>query len=211
MELDPKVVEQARAQIVTAARRLAARGWCEALSGAISVKVKDVPTRFVVTADGADLANLCAEDTVVVNGSGEASADELKRPMRDTRLHVKIYAVVPDARAVVHCLPPHVVALSRVLRKKGQVSLRGLEHCRAFEGVDDIEDAGLKLPIEPSEQDLDRMVTRALAHRKEHVPAVSFEGRGLAAWGSDLKAAVRHTEAIEAMCQVLSLERALGG
>jgi methylthioribulose-1-phosphate dehydratase len=210
MDLDKTIVEQARADLVTVARRLAARGFCEAKSGTLSLKVKDAPTRLLITALDVDKHTLSPEDVVLVDGGGEPVNGETRLPSRDVRLHVKIHAVV-EATAVIHAHPPHAVALSRVLKKKGQVSFRGLELARAFDGVDDLEDNGLKMPIEPSEKDVDRMATRALAHRKELVPAVAFEGRGVAVWGRDLAEALRYLEAVEALCQVLALERAMGG
>jgi methylthioribulose-1-phosphate dehydratase len=76
--------------------------------------------------------------------------------------------------------------------------------------VQDLDDPALKMPVVENEPDIDRMATSALAQRKGSVPAVALAGHGVCVWGRDADEALRHAEAVEALCRVLVLERAMG-
>lgn len=208
MEPERELVDGVVQKLVRIGRRLWERGFVEATSGNLSVKVKDAPVRIVITATGIDKASLSPADFLIVDGSGEPVDGASKKPSHETRLHVKVYAVVPGAGAVIHTHSPHAVALSRVV-KKNAVSFRGLELAKAFWGVQDIDDQALKMPVVENDKDIDKMATTALAQRKWAVPAVAFAGHGVCAWGRDPDEALRHAEAVEALCRVLVLERAM--
>jgi methylthioribulose-1-phosphate dehydratase len=131
MEPDRALVEPVVQKLVKIGRRLWERGFVEATSGNFSVKVADAPVRIVISATDVDKAALAPDDFLIVDGSGQPVGPATRKPSHETRLHVKVYAVVPGAGSVIHTHSPHAVALSRVV-KKNVVSFRGLELAKAF-------------------------------------------------------------------------------
>src|SRR3954470_9193089 len=107
MAPERELVDCAVQKLVRIGRRLWERGFLEATSGNLSLKVKDAPVRIVITATGVDKATLSPDDFLLVDGSGEVAPGTVLRPSHETRLHVKVYAVVPGAACVIHTHSPH--------------------------------------------------------------------------------------------------------
>jgi len=95
------------AEIVPAARRLDAAGFMPSKSGNLSVRDG---AGFVITPAGLPYAETAPGDLVRVAPDG--TADGLRRPSSEWRLHVAIYAARPEATAVVHTHSPRATALS---------------------------------------------------------------------------------------------------
>jgi methylthioribulose-1-phosphate dehydratase len=190
--------------LAAVSRRLYARGFVDATSGNFSVKLDE--RRILVTATGRDKATLGPEDIVVVDLDGHALPGEANRPSYETKIHVRAYAAT-GAGAVLHAHPPHVVALSTVV--KGAIELRGLELVKAFAGVVD-PDVPLAVPVVDNDQDMERMSLACAQAFRPPVPAVVLRGHGVTVTGRDLDEAVRHLEALEGLAHVVVLRRAMG-
>ncbi|MER5519372.1 class II aldolase/adducin family protein [Streptomyces sp. NPDC002763] len=101
---------QERAAVADASRRLGAAGLLIGTAGNVSVRVGD---RVAVTATGAVLAQLTADQVTVVDLDGKAVAGTL-RPTSELDLHLGIYRR-HGVGAVVHTHAPMATALSCVL------------------------------------------------------------------------------------------------
>ncbi|GDY30086.1 class II aldolase/adducin family protein [Gandjariella thermophila] len=99
-----------RAEVAAACRRLAAEGLLIGTAGNVSVRTGD---RVAVTATGAVLAEITAEQVTVVDTAGAVVAGELA-PTSELDLHLGVYRRY-GASAVVHTHAPMATALSCVL------------------------------------------------------------------------------------------------
>ncbi|WP_128379423.1 class II aldolase/adducin family protein [Streptomyces cavernae] len=104
------VLGQDRAAVADACRRLGAAGLLIGTAGNVSVRVGE---RVAITATGAVLAELTADQVTVVDLDGDMVAGTL-RPTSELELHLGVYQRY-DAGAVVHTHAPMATALSCVL------------------------------------------------------------------------------------------------
>ncbi len=83
-------------------RRLYKRGLTTTFGGNISLKAKDL---YFVTASQTDKGRMKASDICILDRDGRQIGDILKQSM-ETEMHLAIYSVRPDIKAVVHAHPP---------------------------------------------------------------------------------------------------------
>ena len=102
--------DEARETVVAAARRVSSAGLVHGTAGNLSVRVED---HVAITATGAVLDTLTAEQVVVVDRDGTLVEGDLE-PTSELALHLGVYDDT-DAGAVVHCHAPASTALSTVL------------------------------------------------------------------------------------------------
>lgn len=100
--------EELREAVVTAARRLAARGLSPGSSGNISVRAGD---RLLITPTGIGMSDVRTRDLAVVPVAGGQPAVS-GRPSKELPLHRAVYATRPGTAAVVHLHAPYSTALS---------------------------------------------------------------------------------------------------
>lgn len=107
----PTDIAAARAQVVDAARRLAATGLVTGTAGNVSARCGEA---VAITPTGARLADVEAADVTVVDLAG-AVLDGTLAPTSELDLHLGVYAARGDAGAVVHTHAPMATALACVL------------------------------------------------------------------------------------------------
>jgi L-fuculose-phosphate aldolase len=95
-----------RSDIVRVARRLDDKGILTSTDGNLSVLLDD--GRLLITPSGCCKGLVDAEDLVVVDADGSVEGEG--RPSLEIALHRMIYAMRPDARAVIHAHPPYATA-----------------------------------------------------------------------------------------------------
>ena len=95
-------------QMVTAARRLSSMGLNPGRSGNLSARIAD---GFIVTPSGAPYETLNPDDLVSLDPSGENAGGQ-GRPSSEWRLHRDLYALRPEAGAVVHTHSPYATTLA---------------------------------------------------------------------------------------------------
>jgi len=88
--------------LIAAGRRLDALGLVTAMDGNLSARLDR--DRFLITATGAPKGELAPEDIVVVDAEGRSRGD--RRPSLEVGLHLAVYRIRPDVKAVVHAHPP---------------------------------------------------------------------------------------------------------
>lgn len=91
------------ASVVTVCRRLYERGLIAGQDGNVSVRVD--ADHVVVTPAGLSKVDVVADDLVVVDMGGARVAGA-RRPTSELGMHLRIYALRDDVRAVVHAHPP---------------------------------------------------------------------------------------------------------
>lgn len=90
-------LEQARAALVTAGRRLSKWGLVIGSAGNISMKVGE---HVLVTGSGTHLDSLTGDDLVLIDTAGQV-LDGTSQPTSETPLHLAVYAAT-DAAAITH-------------------------------------------------------------------------------------------------------------
>jgi len=102
--------EAAAGAIVTACRRLGARGLISGADGSLSVRLG--PFALAVTPAGRRKDELALGDilAVALDADDEPAADVRRRPGSDIAVHRAAYAARPGAAAILHAHPPAVLA-----------------------------------------------------------------------------------------------------
>lgn len=98
-----------RKQLIEVCRRLYERELIVAMDGNVSCRVG--PNRFLTTPSGVCKGYLTPDQLVVVDLDGKKLAGTLK-PSSEFGMHAAVYAVRPDAMAIVHAHPPTATAFS---------------------------------------------------------------------------------------------------
>ncbi|MGF1508155.1 MAG: class II aldolase/adducin family protein [Myxococcota bacterium] len=96
----------ARVALVELGRRLESKGLIVAMDGNFSVRLPD--DTLVVTPAGSPKGELQPEDMVLTDLEGRPKSSG--RPSSELAMHLGVYAVRHDVRAVVHAHPPAAIA-----------------------------------------------------------------------------------------------------
>jgi L-fuculose-phosphate aldolase len=164
-----------RRELAAAARSLAA---LDLADGAFSLSARDPDSGWrLITPAGADPARLAARDLVLLSAAGHRLDPGPRRPSPDARVHLRAYASVPDAGAVVIARPSFAAALAQDSRHLPPVTRR----LTRLGG-------GLRcLPYAPAGSEaLARLVADALGRRR----ACLVAQQGVVAVGADPSEAV---------------------
>ena len=197
----------AQSAIVTTGRWLDSKGWAPATAGNYSVRLRD--GSFAITVSGRHKGRLVEADVMRVDATG-ASLDG-KRPSAETALHIQIYALFPQAGAVLHTHSPLSVGLTRALPGASAYELRGHEMLKVLPGVT-THDITRILPIVENSQDMAEiaaMVAPALL-AADAIPAYLIRDHGLYSWGRNMGEAEQIVEAIEWMIAAELAQRSFG-
>lgn len=177
----------------------AAAGWVRATSGNLSVVATRDPLQVRVTATGTDISRLDPSQTVLVDAAGVRLHDVDPAPSAEAAVHARIADAI-GAGAVVHTHPSAVVRIAR--RHPDGVEFRDLEMLKALGRP--AHDIATVVPVVSNTQDSDELAARVTDAADPEVPAVIVAGHGLYAWGDDIDAAWRVTEALVWLSEVES-------
>ena len=179
-------------KIVEAGRFLDSKGWVPATSGNISVRVG--PDRIAITASGKHKGRLKPEDILLVDLEGNPL--ENKRPSAETLLHLTVYRLFPEVKAVVHTHSPNATLISRIA--KGSVELEDYELLKAFPEIETHE-TKIVVPVFENDQNMERLSRKVEEYLKSHGNVYGFliSSHGLYTWGKDMESALIHAEAYE--------------
>lgn len=170
--------------------RIAALAWQKGMlngfNGNVSVRNNG---RMLITGTGSAKGFLTPEDLAEVDlDSGDPLGGA--RPSSEAGMHLAIYRAQPEAKAVVHTHPPHLLALSLAGKDLSGLSL--------FEAG---AMAGLMTPVpahSPGSFELARAVSAAA---REH-RAVFMHNHGLTCWGPDLVSCLAVSEELESLARI---------
>ncbi|HEY6877272.1 MAG TPA: acireductone synthase [Polyangiales bacterium] len=182
------------ARLVALTRYCSARGWVEATSGNLSLRLDGA---IAITASGRDKSALSIADIAWVDEAARPRAGSQK-PSAETSLHCALYRARHDVNAVAHTHSVACTVLSRRYLGAGVLILSGFEMQKALAGVGTHEQS-VPIPVVANAQDMTVLAARideALA-RFPTAPAYLVAGHGLTTWGSDAATVKRQLEALE--------------
>jgi len=182
----------ATAAILLVGQRLDARGLAPAGAGNYSQRLGD--GSIAITVSGAHKGRLSPDQVMRVDASGAAL--DGRKPSAETLLHCLIYAVDPQAGAVLHTHSVAGTVLSRALAGSEAIVLTDYELLKAFPGTD-THDTSIALPLVDNTQDMVALASRLAPMLRPAVPAFYIGGHGLYAWGPTMQAAEMMVEACE--------------
>ncbi len=185
-------------ELIRCAKLCYQRGWCFGTAGNFSLRLR--PQIVWQSPSGQNKGDLIRELFVPILLEDGSVLDPLKSlsPSLEMPIHRGIYLSRPDAKAVVHCHPPFLVA--RSLQKNGNLLFKDMEMIKAL-GVEDFN------------QKSECPVIKNLTVQEMHgaagwigkslgaLPAIVLEGHGVYAWGPTPLAALAIIEALEFCCQ----------
>src|SRR5271156_1383237 len=106
----PKVSDwKLKEQFCDIGRRIWQRGFCAGNEGNHSFRLGE--DRVLCTPTGISKGNLKPDDLCIVDMNGKQGAGNRKRPSK-IQLHLTIYTLRPDVKAVIHTHPPHATAFA---------------------------------------------------------------------------------------------------
>lgn len=186
------------AELIRCAQLCYQRGWCFGTAGNFSLRVRhEILWQSPSGQNKGDLTGELFVPMLVEDGS---VLDPLKSltPSLEMPIHRGIYLSRPEAKAVVHCHPPFLVA--NTLQRPGHLSFKDMEMIKALGGED------FKQTIEcPVIKNLTFQEMQGAAawigHSLGALPALVLEGHGVYAWGPNPLAALAIVEALEFCCQ----------
>lgn len=181
------------------------RGWNRGFHGSYSVVVKTSPKELLVSAGGKDIGRLQTTDFVLVDAQGNPVHANQASPAVDCPMHC-LLAEEDSVGAVLHTQSIWTTLLSmRFLALKG-VLLEGFHTLRGLsETVSHEHSEWLPIISHGNETEAFLTQTRKTIHQSERpVHGLLIHQNGLYTWGRDLEEAVRRTETLEFLCEVLA-------
>lgn len=188
-------IERVRCQIVAVGRRLYERGLVAGAEGNVSVRLD--PARVLATPAGKSKGFLDAAALVLTDMQGKKIAGE-GRPSSELKMHLRIYELRPDVRAVVHAHPPAATGFA----------IAGLpfDECVVPEIVATLGRVPLVPYGTPSTEDLPaRLVPYVAAH-----DGLLLANHGAVTYGPDLDGAINAMESIEQAARSMLVAHLLG-
>lgn len=98
-----------RKSIVKYGKFLYEKNYLVASFGNISTRRED--ELFIVTPTGKRIGELLEEELIVVDKNGRIIEGNLE-PTMDLKMHLNVYVIRQDVKAIIHAHPPHVTAFS---------------------------------------------------------------------------------------------------
>ncbi len=184
--------QQRAHELIDAGRYIHGRGWAPATSGNFSARLSD--GRIAITVSGRHKGELTPDDIMLVDAEGHSL--DGKKPSAETLLHTSIYRRYPDVGAVLHPHSPGATLLSRFFRD--QLVLQDYELLKALPGIDTHE-TRIIVPIFPNDQNIPRLAQKVDEYLELHGDRYAYviAGHGFYTWGTSVKNALRHVEALE--------------
>ncbi len=179
-------------ELIEAGRFIHARGWVPATSGNFSARLSD--GSIAITVSGKHKGELLLDDIMRVDEDG-LSLDG-KKPSAETLLHTSIYRRYPRVGSVLHPHSPNSMLVSRLFAH--ELVLQDYELLKALEGVNTHEHQ-IIVPIFPNDQNIPHLSLRVEEYIEMHGDIYGYiiAGHGFYTWGTSVKDALRHVEALE--------------
>lgn len=185
------------AAIIARGRSLHRRNLLAACDGNISVRLSD--DRILLTPSGRNKAFLTSADLAVIGLDGRALRGS---PSSEWRMHVAVYQVCPEARAVVHAHPPTAIAWTLAHPDLTELPADALPEAIVAAG---------RIPVVPyARPGTAEMGAFLLPYLPAHRLFVLAKHGGLC-WGESLDEAYNGIERLEHVATILKIARELGG
>jgi L-fuculose-phosphate aldolase len=193
--LDQAQASAVKAEIVAAGRKLWHRQYVDGNGGNISCRIGT--NEVICTPTLISKADLRHDDLCLVDMEGNQLAGQRPRTS-EVLLHLEIYKAVPQARAVVHCHPPHATAYAITGRIPPSSVVPEYDVFIGSVAVSPYETPGTK-----------RCAESVLPFIRQH-NAVLLGNHGLVCWADTVTHAEWYAEVVETYCWTLILASQLG-
>lgn len=187
--------EAFKAEIVAVGRKLWQRAYVDGNGGNISYRLG--PNAVLCTPTLVSKADLTPEDLCLVDMEGTQLAGCRPRTS-EILMHLEIYKAVPEAKAVVHCHPPHATAYA--------ITGRVPPTCVIPESEVFIGRVALAPYQTPGTQAFAEAV---LPYVKDH-NTILLANHGIACWADTVTHAEWYAEVVDTYCHTLMLAAQLG-
>ena len=185
-----------RREIIEIGRMVWQKGWVAANDGNISVRLDG--DRVLCTPTGVCKGMMQADDLIVCDMQGNKLAGGGERTT-EIALHLTIYELRPDVRAVLHAHPPHATGFAAAGRPLDRAVLP-----EVIIGLGSVPLAPYGLPGTPE------MTQQMLPLIPKH-DALLMSNHGAVSFGEDLYSAFFRMETLEHVAHVTLVAELLGG
>jgi len=197
---DPRLFNTPEAQaikeeICAVGRKLWNRSYVDGNGGNISYRIG--PNEVLCTPTLCSKFDLKPEDICLVDLDGRQAAG-IKPRTSEILLHLEIYKAVPEAKAAVHCHPPHATAYAITGRVPPSRIIPEFEVFVGKVAVSPYETPGTKAFAET-----------VLPYVKQH-NTVLLSNHGIICWGDTVTHAEWYAEVVDTYCWTLILASQLG-
>ena len=187
--------EAVKVEICAVGRKLWNRAYVDGNGGNISYRIG--PNEVICTPTLVSKHDLTPDDLCLVDLDGVQVAG--KRPRTsEILLHLEIYKAVPEAKACVHCHPPHATAYAITGRVPPSRVIPEFEVFVGKVAVSPYETPGTKAFAET-----------VLPYVKQH-NTVLLSNHGIICWGDTVTHAEWYAEVVDTYCWTLILASQLG-
>jgi L-fuculose-phosphate aldolase len=187
--------EAIKEEICAVGRKLWIRQFVDGNGGNISYRIG--PNEVICTPTLVSKYDMTPEDLSLVDLEGNQVAG-CKPRTSEVFLHLEIYKAVPEAKAVVHCHPPHATAYAITGRVPPNMVIPEFE---VFVG---------KVALSPYETPgTTEFGQTVLPYVKQH-NTVLLANHGVVCWGDTVTHAEWYAEVVETYCTTLMLAAQLG-
>ena len=187
--------EAIKAEIVDVGRKLWLRQYVDGNGGNISYRI--APDAVLCTPTLVSKADLKPEHLCLVDLAGNQLAGGKPRTS-EILLHLEIYKAVPEAKAVVHCHPPHATAYAITGRVPPTCVIPEYE---VFVG---------KVALSPYETPgTQKFAETVIPFAKDH-NAILLSNHGIVCWADTVTHAEWYAEVLDTYCWTLMLASQLG-
>ena len=179
-------------------QRVYGRGMVAANDGNFSVRVSD--NEILCTPTGISKGFMTPEMICKVDLEGNViEAIAPYKPSSEVKMHLKIYEMRKDVKAVVHAHPMYATAHATCGKP---LNKQIMPESTIFLGDVPIADYGMPSTVE---------IPEAITPFLETHDAVLLANHGALAWGVDIEAAYHKIEGVEFYAQLLYLTESMGG
>ena len=195
--------EESAGQLAEAGHEFYRRGWVLGTSGNFSASLSRQPRRICITASGNEKGALNESNFLTVDENSAIICGDGK-PSAETLLHLVIYRMRENARAILHTHSVWGTILSDVCFDRGAIEIEGYEMLKGLAGVTTHEHRE-RLPVVENSQDyvtLSHVIENTLRENPA-AHGVYLRRHGLYTWGESIAEAKRHVEIFEFLFEVL--------
>ncbi|NUN12627.1 MAG: class II aldolase/adducin family protein [Myxococcales bacterium] len=183
-----------RSRVVGVCKRMYAHGLIASTDGNVSVRLTE--RRLLVTPSGVHKGLLEPSDLVVVDGMGRPQRGG--RASSELQMHLHIYEIRPDVRAIVHAHPPFAVACTLA---KLALDVTYLPEVVFALGT---------IPTVPYSTPTTKDVSNAVDRVAQQHDAFMLERHGSVTLASDVETAYNRLEALEHTAKIVHAARQVG-
>src|SRR5580704_16337013 len=191
-----KTEREYREDIVEVGRLMFQKGWVAANDGNVSIRLDS--ERILATPTGVCMGMMHADDLIVVGQNGNKISGRRERTT-EIAMHLKIYELRPDVRAVVHAHPPVTTGFATAGRALNMALLP-----EVVIGLGCVPLAAYGLPGTPE-------LTEPMIPLIPKHDALLMANHGAVCYGEDVFKAYFHMETMEHFARITLVAELLGG